>query len=804
MTRVEVYRKTLRSWLSPIDYDKIQSDVYRNCQEGTGQWFLNDPRFADWLFGGSSRTLFCPGIPGAGKTVIASLVVNHLRSRHLDDSNFEKDRVGVAVLYCNYQQQHDQASHDLLASLLSQLSLEQDIVPAGIRSLHDQFCKRRTQPSPRDIFKELRLAVSGYSTVFVVIDALDECKDEATRKDLLDKMLQLQQLADVRLMLTSRPNILQNREGVIQFPIYASEEDVRRYLTSQLGHLSVVVERDTILQNEIKVRVSKAAAGMFLLAQLYMGSLKGKHTKKAIYTELRKMDTGHAGLDQAYQGAFQRIESSLSKLLLSWVVCAQRLLTVDEMQHALAIEPEISSLDHSNICDLQEVVSGCAGLVVLDSVSQSIRLVHQTAKDYFKANISEYFPDARSNIAVSCLTYLSYDEFKTGACTNHMLLESRLRRFPFLSYASIFWAYHWSFMKSKVHAHALKFLLDQGLVSAASQCALVPANWELEYGQGSSNRISGMHLAASLDLHKLVPRLSEKLSVDSTDNSGYTPLHYATQNNNELTVKCLLDCGADFNLAANTGATPLHVASKQGHDAIVAMLIERGADVNCRDNGGGTPLTWAIDKKLDAVVKLLIKKGALMEFLYCPFFRYAAPLPLQLVMQGSNANESDTLPRFRALSAFMSSTVKSNTADERQDQQISPCRYERRIFLPPKILSQMDLDDHPLLPDGMQYLVDDYYRYGLPPNPNLLKYKWSIDDMFFTPLSRAVWRGYHSTVHLLLKKGCSPSFGNSRDLTPLLLANRLKDDTSKIMMLSYYDRPGQFLAGVERDETLWK
>lgn len=729
--------------------------------------------------------------------MIASLAVNHLRSRYMNDSTSETERVGVAVLYCNYQQQSAQASHDLLASLLSQLSLEQDIVPPSIRCLHDRFRKRKTQPSPRDIFEELRSTISGYSTVFVVIDALDECKDDATRKDLLDKTLQLQQIADVRLMLTSRPNILPNREGMIQFPIHASEDDVRRYLTSQLGHLSVVVERDTMLQNEIELRVSKAAAGMFLLAQLYVGSLKGKHTKKAIYTELNKMDTGHAGLDHAYQGAFQRIESSLSKSLISWVVCALRLLTVDEMQHALAIEAGTSSLDHSNICDLQEVVSGCAGLVVLDSVSQSIRLVHQTAKDYFNANISEYFPGARSNIAVSCLTYLSYDELKTGACTNHQLLESRMRRLPFLNYASNSWDYHWNHMEDKVEGPVLTLLLDQGLVSAASQCALDTDDWEREYGEGAPKRRTGMHLAAAFDLHELVPRLSEKLSLDSTDNSGYTPLHYAAQNGSELTVQCLLDCGADFNLTASCGDTPLHVAAREGCDAIVALLIERGADVNCRDSGGGTPLTWALDRQSDAVASLLLKNGAQMEFLYCPLFRYSAPLPSQLTVESSNANEYDTLRRLKALSAFVSSTANSNTADEEPDQEFSPCRYERRIFLPPQFLSQMDFHDHPLLPDGIQSLADDYYRYRQPGDSGFYfsSSEWSVDDLFFTPLLRAVWRGNHRIVQLLLEKGCSPSFGNSRGVMPLELAKRLGDDTSIKMIMSFWNQPEQLQVG---------
>lgn len=145
----------------------------------------------------------------------------------------------------------------------------------------------------------------------------------------------------------------------------------------------------------------------------------------------------------------------------------------------------------------------------------------------------------------------------------------------------------------------------------------------------------------------------------------------------------------------------------------------------------------------------------------------------------------------------MSSTANSNTADEEPDQEFSPCRYERRIFLPPQFLSQMDFHDHPLLPDGIQSLADDYYRYRQPGDSGFYfsSSEWSVDDLFFTPLLRAVWRGNHRIVQLLLEKGCSPSFGNSRGVMPLELAKRLGDDTSIKMIMSFWNQPEQLQVG---------
>jgi hypothetical protein len=45
-----------------------------------------------------------------------------------------------------------------------------------------------------------------------------------------------------------------------------------------------------------------------------------------------------------------------------------------------------------------------------------------------------------------------------------------------------------------------------------------------------------------------------------------------------------------------SGATPLHYATLNGHRPIVQLLLERGADINSKDSQfGATPAGWAIE-----------------------------------------------------------------------------------------------------------------------------------------------------------------------------------------------------------------
>jgi hypothetical protein len=251
-------RQRILEWLSPIDHASEQRDAISRRQAGTGGWLLNSQAYQDWL-STDGRTLFCPGIPGAGKTVFASIINADLWERHHHDPT-----VGLAYLFCNYRRQDEQTLEALLSSILKQLVERQVYLPKSVENLYESQQKggsNRIDATTR----ALESVMATYSRVFVVIDALDECAvSRGCRTGLLSRIQTLQKQCHINILATSRfiPEIAERFNTAFQLEIQADSNDVRRYLAENTSRLPSFVQRDTELQEEIVSKIVEAVRGM--------------------------------------------------------------------------------------------------------------------------------------------------------------------------------------------------------------------------------------------------------------------------------------------------------------------------------------------------------------------------------------------------------------------------------------------------------------------------------------------------------------------------------------------------------------
>jgi ankyrin repeat protein len=630
--------QAILDWLTPIDYAPQQNDSISRRQEGTGQWLLNSSEFQKWL-NTSKQTLFCPGIPGAGKTMITSIVINDLYIKFQNDAS-----VGIAYIYFNFRRQQEQKPPDLLASLLKQLIQEQPFMPEHVKSLYERHKNKRTRPSFDEISKALDFIVADYSRAFIIIDALDEYQiSDGGRERFLAKLFDLQARTGANLFATSRliPETVKEFEGrSTRLEIRASNNDLQRYLDGHMLKLPSFVSRNADLQKEIKTAIINAVDGMyvppllpectklansivrFLLAQLHLDSLIGKRSPKAIRIVLEKLPEGSEAYDHAYNEAMERIEGQvadsqeLAKQVLAWITCAKRSLTTLELRHAIAVEIDESKIDEENLPDIEDMVSVCAGLVTVDEQSGIIRLVHYTTQEYFERTQTSWFPDAQKNIAITCVIYLSFDAFETGFCSTDGDFEARLQLNPLYDYAARNWGYHTRAASIEVDRSILDLLESEAKVSASSQAMIASKRsaWHSGYSQEVPKRMRGLHLAAYFELEKVMTTLLKNdYDLYPRDSHGRTPLSWAAANGNEAVVKLLLGKGAKLESKDRRGRTPLSWAAANGNEAVVKLLLGKGAKLESKDRCGRTPLLWAVDNGHEAVVKLLLENGVELE-----------------------------------------------------------------------------------------------------------------------------------------------------------------------------------------------
>ena len=747
-TRDSAKRRQILAWISQSNFPAEQSDLIERRQEGTCQWLLDSEVFRDWLIG-STRTLFCPGIPGAGKTMMAATTIDHLSKSVCDDST------QVAYIYCNYKEHTCQTTRRFLAAILQQLlSCRASISDAAAR-LYEKHEPTKTKPSLKEIFSVLQTTIADYTSVFTVVDALDEFPNEDGERDLLlMKIAELQSCSDLRLMVTSRhiPEIEKAFEAASKTEIRASEFDVKRYVSGQIARLPKCIQNDQALQEAVLSSIANAVDGMFLLARLHVDSLLDKRTKAKVLSTLEQLPKGSAALGKAYDMAIERIEnqlpedSAMAKSALLWISFARRLLTTEELCHILATRPGDKELNVDNVADVEDIVSVCAGLVVVDDGSNVIRLVHYTLQEYLLQTRDSWSPTARNDVAEACLTYLSFDTFRSGRSYSKKLLENKIRQYSFLRYAAQNWGHHALQVGDDVLDSVFEMLQD----SALSCCALqVIYHDEKGHFSHCAQSINGLHLVAFLGLPTILKDMLKRtigeqfLLVNGMDDRNATPLSYAARRGYHETVKAILEqCDVLPNIADETGNTPLMRAAENGHATIVRLLLDRSdVDAGLQNDCGNTALANAVAKGNLEVVKMLLQRS-------------------DANVEAKDNNGDDLL-------AWAVLYGRESVVDLLlNDGRFSPTAVNARGFEPLHIASGA----------GREAVARRLLERGI--TPNIRK-----TGLGTTPLMDAVFYGHAGVAKLLLQYGADVSVQDNEGTSALTFAAMQGDvDTVKLLL----------------------
>ncbi|KAF2178430.1 hypothetical protein K469DRAFT_438948, partial [Zopfia rhizophila CBS 207.26] len=159
----------IRQWLSAPDPSMNYQKALKKRQAETGLWFLESEQYSKWKTGAPS-SLWLYGIPGCGKTVLSSTVLQTVL-QHCDD---DPGKV-VIYFYFDFNDVQKQDPEHMLRSLICQLSQQCVKIPTGLDTLFSSCENGQRQPSLDALLEVMQEMIQAFPQLYIVLDALDEC-----------------------------------------------------------------------------------------------------------------------------------------------------------------------------------------------------------------------------------------------------------------------------------------------------------------------------------------------------------------------------------------------------------------------------------------------------------------------------------------------------------------------------------------------------------------------------------------------------------------------------------------------------
>ncbi|KAH6902747.1 ankyrin repeat-containing domain protein [Coprinopsis sp. MPI-PUGE-AT-0042] len=618
-------------FLSLINYRSIQTENLKKWTPGTIKWFLESSTFRRWLEA-QCAILWGTGMPGAGKTVLASVVNDHLEtlSESLGD-------ICIGFVYCRYTE--PMTVRDILAALLRQLLERYPRLVSIAEPMYTKHHLRQTTPTQAELVDAIRCICAVFKKAYFSIDGLDEALDDE-QFDLLDTLTSI----NANFIITSRPlallkDVLSNAEF---FDISAQEGDIELLVAQRiernpgLRHILVTDEdRDRVIK-----KVCKSSQGMFLHASLMVEAISQSPSLSHVLNHLDKLP---AKLDVLYGDAFARIgmqdeeKASIARCAVAWVVFAEEPLTVQDLRHAVARKPEVDWAAPENLVPASLLLSICAGLLIVEEdhsdllhqdingrlfyldQADRVRLVHYTARDALKRIIEERDTMPHAMIMETCLKRLTF----SGICdvSPKEFGEQCYTSLPLIQYSHSFWYHHARRYVNGQGPQQLEASAMSHILHFLGACASFPLVDPLvAFSYDALDFLSApLHLITHYDLPLSIPFV--QADVSKRTKKGKTSLHLAAQRDNVMQVQHLLGLeGVDVNAQDENGDTALMEAARRDcSKALECLLHDPRIDINLPNNYGDTALHYAMRPPFPNLTERIKKKSrAALQLLDIP------------------------------------------------------------------------------------------------------------------------------------------------------------------------------------------
>ncbi|KAI0436723.1 hypothetical protein F4803DRAFT_207941 [Xylaria telfairii] len=510
------------------DYNAIR----RHWIPDTCEWFLKEEEFVSWLDPSSLKPaiLWYIAPPANGKSVLATFIINHLRSKGLSCQFF----------LFKYADNAKRMVANCIKSLAFQLSRSQpEFKRALARSSRESLGLDSLDPSLiwRSIFEGVLLELNCPRPIYWVIDALDECDSP---RIFLECLSSFADRLPIRILILSRntDTISMNFDRLVRSISGSKMEkstadhnrgDIERFVQRELDHMRGSSQfRQQLLQD-----IMKRSEGNFLWVKLVLEEIMGCHTEENIREVLEEIPNDMTLMFQRMEKnllqSARKSDVQLIRTLLEWTTCAQRPLSLKELSQAL--QPEFSGF-----LDFKRTVRETCGQFVQVDGDNQVTILHHTAREYFTRSSESVFrintKKSHEKLFIRTLTVFEDEGLRWRLLQNQHALQSSE---PFVFYSAVSWPFHLGHSATSssseyldvlvrvfrspgiliwIHTLALLRRLEV-LVKASKVLATVVSNTKRRNASTNPmlHRLSDLELLSEwvVDLIKLVGRFSNKI-----------------------------------------------------------------------------------------------------------------------------------------------------------------------------------------------------------------------------------------------------------------------------------------------------
>ncbi|KAK1756048.1 hypothetical protein QBC47DRAFT_178875 [Echria macrotheca] len=617
----QVFRRGDYAWYK----DRVEERVPDTCL-----WFLTHESYKTWQKA-DSGPLLVSADPGCGKSVLA---------KYLVDSRFGFSLPKEAAVCYFFFKDGDQCTIELaLCALIHQLLC---LRPRLIRHALPRYKQDREKLASNvtalwDIL-ETATADSEAGTVVIILDALDECRQDKDNMSRLSKYITTHFRNGLRkklkILMTSRPyesttGPIQSLEQIFPRIRIKGEDDsetIRKEINSVIGYR---VERmnkfnnDSKLKPYLKERLMAIEHRTYLWLYLVFEYLEGptiKSTVKGLEAAVKHLPST---VYDAYEGILNRsTQPDEARRTLLVLLAATRPLTLCEMQIAIGVTVDTTCLEDLDLepdeAFKQRLREMCGLFITV--YDGRVYFLHQTAREFLLPLTFSPRPTTAITITTNWAHKFSTrcaHEALAEACTVYLnLLPSPAdwnARPGFLDYSARNWVTHFYEADVIDGSVLLSFALEVCDPDSKNFSTWfdIFRNSAREFPTVNATAVI---IASYLGLEAVVRLLLDKgAAIEAADRDDMTPLSWAASQGHEDVVRLLLDKGAVIEAADHIGRTPLFQAAEEGHESVVRLLLDKGAVIEAVDDYGRTPLSWAASQGHEAVVRLLLDEGAAIE-----------------------------------------------------------------------------------------------------------------------------------------------------------------------------------------------